>query len=69
MNKYSVSAVKRNGEWVRWTYAQYMADVRTAAKAFISVGVLFLKHHFFPLGIFMYIMWLTSIKKKKKICL
>merc|ERR1712117_506284 len=28
--------VKRNDEWVKWTYAQYLEDVKTVAKAFIK---------------------------------
>lgn len=31
--------VKRRGEWVRWTYAKYWSDVRTAAKGFIKLGL------------------------------
>ena len=30
-------AVKRNGEWVKWTYREYYESVRTAAKSFIKV--------------------------------
>ena len=29
----------RNDEWVKWTYAQYLEDVRTVAKAFIKLGL------------------------------
>jgi len=36
-------AVKRNGEWINWTYKEYQDDVRTVAKAFIKLG---LKPHF-----------------------
>ncbi len=36
-------AVKRNGEWVNWTYKQYLADSRTIAKAFIKLGLE--RHH------------------------
>jgi long-chain-fatty-acid--CoA ligase ACSBG len=32
-------AVKRNGEWMNWTYKQYHADTRTIAKAFIKLGL------------------------------
>jgi len=32
-------AVKRNGVWVTWTYTQYLQDIRSAAKAFISLGL------------------------------
>jgi len=32
-------AVKRNDEWVKWTYAQYLEDVKTVAKAFIKLGL------------------------------
>ena len=32
-------AVKRNDEWVKWTYAEYLEDVRTVAKAFIKLGL------------------------------
>ncbi|ODN00703.1 Long-chain-fatty-acid--CoA ligase ACSBG2 [Orchesella cincta] len=32
-------AVKRNGEWQKWTYKQYLRDVRTAAKGFIALGL------------------------------
>jgi len=31
--------VKRNGDWVRWTYKEYLNDVRTAAKGFIALGL------------------------------
>lgn len=30
-------AVKRNGEWVKWTYQEYYDSVRSAAKSFIKV--------------------------------
>ena len=30
-------AVKRNDEWVKWTYGEYYESVRTAAKSFIKV--------------------------------
>jgi long-chain-fatty-acid--CoA ligase ACSBG len=32
-------AVKRNGEWQKWTYTDYLQDVRTAAKGFIALGL------------------------------
>ena len=32
-----LAAVKRNGEWIRWTYKDYYNDVCTTAKAFIRV--------------------------------
>jgi len=32
-------AVKRNDEWVKWTYAEYLEDVKTVAKAFIKLGL------------------------------
>ncbi|XP_071117767.1 long-chain-fatty-acid--CoA ligase ACSBG2-like isoform X2 [Haliotis cracherodii] len=32
-------AVKRNGEWVQWTYRQYYADICRTAKAFIKLGL------------------------------
>ena len=32
-------AVKRNDEWVKWTYAEYLEDVTTVAKAFIRLGL------------------------------
>ena len=32
-------AVKRNGEWLRWTYREYLAEVRTVAKAFVKLGL------------------------------
>ncbi len=32
-------AVKREGKWVKWTYNQYYVDIRTAAKAFIKLGL------------------------------
>merc|ERR1719347_2041134 len=31
--------VKRGDEWVRWTYQQYLDDVKTVAKAFIKLGL------------------------------
>lgn len=30
-------AVKRNGEWVKWTYSEYYVSVCSAAKSFIKV--------------------------------
>ncbi|XP_033749822.1 long-chain-fatty-acid--CoA ligase ACSBG2-like [Pecten maximus] len=32
-------AVKRDGDWKKWTYQQYYDDVRKAAKAFIKLGL------------------------------
>merc|ERR1719400_1928254 len=32
-------AVKRNDEWVKWTYTQYLEEVVTVAKAFIKLGL------------------------------
>ena len=32
-------AVKRNGVWVKWTYAEYQRDIITVAKAFIKLGL------------------------------
>merc|ERR1712106_701469 len=32
-------AVKRNDEWVNWTYTQYLDEVITVAKAFIKLGL------------------------------
>jgi len=32
-------AVKRDGEWVKWSYDRYLEDVRTAGKAFIKLGL------------------------------
>ena len=29
--------VERQGQWITWTYAEYLQDVKTAAKAFIKV--------------------------------
>jgi len=31
--------VKRDGRWVSWTYAEYEADIRRVAKAFIKLGL------------------------------
>lgn len=31
--------VKRNDEWVKWTYAEYQDDCKSAAKAFIKLGL------------------------------
>lgn len=33
-------AVKRNGQWVKWTYEEYYRDVQAAAKGFIELGIL-----------------------------
>ena len=30
--------VERQGEWLTWTYSEYLKDVKTAAKAFIKVS-------------------------------
>merc|ERR1712079_232193 len=32
-------AVKLNDEWVKWTYSQYLEDIKTVAKAFIKLGL------------------------------
>ena len=32
-------AVKRNGVWIKWTYAEYQEDIVTVAKAFIKLGL------------------------------
>ncbi|KAJ7326101.1 Long-chain-fatty-acid--CoA ligase acsbg2 [Desmophyllum pertusum] len=32
-------AVKRNNEWVKWTYLEYYESVRAAAKSFIKLGL------------------------------
>jgi len=31
--------VKREGDWVKWTYEEYLEDVKTVAKAFIKLGL------------------------------
>lgn len=31
--------VKREGEWVKWTYERYLEDVRAVGKAFIKLGL------------------------------
>merc|ERR1712226_844530 len=32
-------AVKRGGQWKKWSYAQYLSDVKQAAKALIKLGL------------------------------
>lgn len=32
-------AVKRDDVWVKWTYAEYLDDIKTVAKAFIKLGL------------------------------
>ncbi|QQP57229.1 AcylCoA synthetase bubblegum family member 2, partial [Caligus rogercresseyi] len=32
-------AVKRNGDWMRWTYNQYYMEIRLTAKGFIRLGL------------------------------
>merc|ERR1719244_2354767 len=32
-------AVKRNGDWVKWTFDEYLRDVKLVAKAFIKLGL------------------------------
>ncbi len=32
-------AVKRNGNWIKWSYSQYGENVRSVAKAFIKLGL------------------------------
>eukprot|EP00092_Neocalanus_flemingeri_P008766 GFUD01009439.1.p1 GENE.GFUD01009439.1~~GFUD01009439.1.p1 ORF type:complete len:716 (+),score=170.32 GFUD01009439.1:61-2208(+) len=32
-------AVKRDGVWVKWTYAEYLENIKTVAKAFIKLGL------------------------------
>ncbi|KAK7116001.1 long-chain-fatty-acid--CoA ligase ACSBG2-like isoform X2 [Littorina saxatilis] len=32
-------AIKRDGAWVNWTYAQYLADIHRVAKSFIKLGL------------------------------
>jgi len=36
-------AVKRDGKWIKWTYTQYLQDVKRVAKAFIHLGLE--RHH------------------------
>ena len=36
-------AVKRGGEWLKWSYKQYHSDSRTIAKAFVKLGLE--RHH------------------------
>ena len=31
--------VKRNGEWVSWTYPQYYSDIQCLSRAFIKLGL------------------------------
>jgi len=31
--------VKRDGDWVKWTYSDYLKDVRCASRAFIKLGL------------------------------
>lgn len=38
---YTALAVKRDGEWKKWTYKEYFEDCKIAAKGFIKVGRLF----------------------------
>ena len=33
--------VERDGNWLSWTYKEYLEDVKTVAKAFIKVGFVF----------------------------
>lgn len=32
-------AVKREDKWIKWTYKEYLQEVRTVAKAFIALGL------------------------------
>jgi len=32
-------SVKRDEKWIKWTYKEYLQDVRTVAKAFIALGL------------------------------
>ena len=32
-------AVKRNGEWISWTYEEYLAASRAAARGLLAVGL------------------------------
>jgi len=32
-------AVKRDGVWVKWTYTEYLENIKTVAKAFIKLGL------------------------------
>ncbi|XP_038079332.1 long-chain-fatty-acid--CoA ligase ACSBG2-like [Patiria miniata] len=32
-------AIKRNGEWVKWSYSEYYRDVRSVAKSFLKLGL------------------------------
>jgi len=36
---HTAMCVKRNGEWVKWTYEDYLKDVETAATAFVKLGL------------------------------
>ena len=31
--------VKRNGEWIGWTYAQYYCDIQCLSRAFVKLGL------------------------------
>ena len=31
--------VKREGKWVKWSYRDYLNDVRCAARAFVACGL------------------------------
>ena len=35
--------VKRQGEWTKWTYDEYLRDVRLVARAYINIGLH--RHH------------------------
>ena len=35
--------VKREGEWVKWTYEKYLSDVQLIARAYINIGLH--RHH------------------------
>ena len=36
---HTAMAVKRDGAWLKWTYQNYLSEVRTVAKAFIKLGL------------------------------
>ena len=39
--EHTALAVKREGEWVKWSYDKYLEDVRSVGKAFIKLGRVF----------------------------
>lgn len=62
-------AVKRNNEWVKWTYLEYYESVRAAAKSFIKVCECFSNACLLNLKHLSLLCIVRNLKMHKKCCL